>query len=347
MKSMVQTGTIVLSVIILLVVVSLAVFLAQMVHMPGQSFKGELPPLTAAEEESSRLLIKHVQMLAGQIGERNWRTHDNLDLAAQYIEMSLSQLRYSTRTQPFHALGEKYCNVEAEIKGSSRPEEIIVVGAHYDSVTGCPAANDNGSGVAAMLEIARLLAGKTPARTVRFVAFANEEPPFFHTEHMGSSHYARLCKSRGDKVVAMLSLETLGFYSDKPGSQDYPVPFSFIYPNQGNFIAFVGNLHSGELLRESLGFFRKHTDFPSEGVSAPEWIPGIDWSDQLNFWQEGYPGLMITDSAPYRYPHYHTADDTPDKLDYNRTARVVLGLATTIEHLASGEQLRFLGRNKK
>jgi hypothetical protein len=224
-------------------------------------------------------------------------------------------------------------NIEAEIRGA-RPE-IVVIGAHYDSVFGSPGANDNGSGVAALLALARRFAGKPTGQTLRFVAFANEEPPYFQTEQMGSLVYARQCKARGDQISAMISLETMGYFSDAPGSQTYPSlgirPF---YPSTGNFIGFVGNIRSRALLHRAILLFRQQAKLPSEGGALPSFLPGVGWSDQWAFWQCGYPAFMITDTAPFRYPHYHEATDTPDKLDYDRFALVVSGVEKMIAELA-------------
>ena len=195
-------------------------------------------------------------------------------------------------------------------------------------------ANDNGSGVAAMLALARRFA-QTPAQcTLRFVAFVNEEPPYFLSEQMGSFVYAGRCKARGDEISAMISLETIGYFSDAPHSQTYPAPgLGVFYPTVGNFIGFVANVHSRALLRRSIAFFRKHAGVPSEGAALPAFIPGVSWSDQWAFWQHGYPGIMVTDTAPFRYPHYHSATDTPDKLDYDRFTLVVSGMEKVIEGL--------------
>jgi Zn-dependent M28 family amino/carboxypeptidase len=221
-----------------------------------------------------------------------------------------------------------------ELRGSAKPEEIVVIGAHYDSVYGSPGANDNASGVAALVALARAARGKGFARTVRFVAFVNEEPPYFQRGAMGSQHYAKEAKRRGEKVVAMMSLETIGCYSDAAGSQSYPAPFSFFYPTTGNFIGFVGNLGSRRLVRQAIGAFRETTQFPSEGVAAPSFIPGISWSDQWSFWEEGYDGIMVTDTALFRYAEYHTARDRPGILDYERLARVVAGLERVLDTMA-------------
>ena len=171
-------------------------------------------------------------------------------------------------------------------------------------------------------------------RTVRFVLFANEEPPFFQTADMGSLVYAKRCRQRGENIVAMLSVETIGYYSERPGSQQYPPPMGLLYPSTGDFIGFVGNVKSRHLVRELVGSFRRHAQFPSEGAALPGSMTGVSWSDQWAFWQEGYPAVMVTDTAPFRYPYYHHPADTPDRLDYERMARVVDGLRAVLVDLA-------------
>lgn len=185
-----------------------------------------------------------------------------------------------------------------------------------------------------LLELARLLADESLAATVRFVAFVNEEPPYCFTPEMGSRVYAKQATRQDDNIVAMYSLETMGYYTSTPNSQRYPFPFNLFYPDRGNFIGFVGNLSSRKLVRRSVELFRRHTQFPSHGAAAPGWIPGISWSDHSSFWKYGYPALMITDTAPFRYPYYHTPQDTVDKVDYVRLARVVHGVAQMVRELA-------------
>jgi Zn-dependent M28 family amino/carboxypeptidase len=232
------------------------------------------------------------------------------------------------------AEGQTVYNLETAIPGGTQAQEIVLVGGHYDTVPVSPGANDNATGTAAVLELARLLAGQQRARTVRFVAFVNEEAPFFKTDAMGSRAYARRARAGGEQIVAMLSLETMGFFSDVAGSQHYPGPFGLLYPRTGNFIAFVGNIASRALVRRSIAAFRQHTAFPSEGVAAPGWMTGIGWSDHWAFWQEGYPGVMVTDTALFRYAPYHTRADTPDRINYEHMARVVAGLARVVTALA-------------
>ena len=311
-----------------------------MFGMPGRSFHGPLPQMTEDETELRGRLESHVQALAGDIGERNVLTPDALARAEEYIRRAFDGSGYPVAEQTYDIPLEPSLtvrNIEVEISGTAAPGDIVIIGAHYDTVPGCAGANDNTTGMAGVLELARLLSARTMDRTVRLVAFVNEEPPFFRTDLMGSRVYARRCRERDENVGAMLSLETIGFYADEPGSQKYPFPFRHFYPDTGNFVGFVGNLGSRSLTRRAIGAFRESTEFPSEGIAAPGWIPGIGWSDHWSFWREGYPGVMITDTAPFRYPHYHTPQDTPDRIDYDRFTRVVMGVARVVEVLAQAQ----------
>jgi hypothetical protein len=308
-----------------------------MTAMPNSSYSGPFHPLNDHEQQLRGNLRQHVFFIGEKIGERNVWHPQQLEKTAAYIQEVLEDTGFSVSTQTYPAQGITVKNLEAEQRGSSVPEEIVIIGAHYDSVIGSPGANDNASGIGCILEVARLIAGQKLKRTVRVVAFVNEEPPFFQTSLMGSRVSASRSRQRNEKIVAMLSIETIGYYSDTPGSQHYPFPFSFFYPNTGNFIGFVGNLASRNLLRKVMASFRRHTAFPSEGVAAPGWITGIGWSDQWSFWKEGYPGVMVTDTAPYRYPFYHTIQDTPDKINYDHLARVVAGIARVVTEIAEAE----------
>jgi Zn-dependent M28 family amino/carboxypeptidase len=291
-----------------------------------------MKPLTGEERALAARLRQHVEAIASR--EHNFLKAAELEAAAQYVEQALAGTGRPVATQRFLSGPVEVRNIEVEIRGGTLASEIIIVGAHYDSVVGAPGANDNGSGVAAVIELARLIAAEQPARTLRFVAFVNEEPPFYHSEEMGSRHYARRSKERGERIRAMFSLETIGYYSDAPGSQRYPFPLGFFYPSTGNFVAFVSNLSSRSLLHEAIASFRRQAGIPSEAVAAPAWIPGVDWSDHWSFGREGWPALMVTDTALYRYPHYHAPEDTPDKVDYERLARLVTGLRAMLRDLA-------------
>ena len=278
--------------------------------MPGRSYSGPLPRLTSEEGALVVRLRTHVQSLAR--AERN----QDLETPARYIEKALGERAAS---HYFESAGRRVRNIEA---GTGD----IVVGAHYDTVPGSPGADDNASGVAVLIELAAMLRH----RSIRFVAFANEEAPYFLGPEMGSFVYAR---ERGAGVKAMFSLEMLGYYRDAPGSQTYPAPLGLFYPDRADFIAFVGDLGALGLVRKSIGAFRRNAKFPSEGLAAPSIIPGVSWSDHWSFRKHGYPAVMVTDTAFYRYPHYHLPSDTPEKLDYERMARVTLGLAAMLKDL--------------
>jgi hypothetical protein len=311
--------------------VAAAALLWYMIAMPGRSWSGALPALTGEDRRLAERLREHVQAIASKPHHR-WAPAE-LEAAAVYIEERLRAAGHAVQREEFRSTGAVVRNLFVEERGARRPGEIVVVGAHYDAVVGAPGANDNGSGVAAVLELARAAREWRPDRTWRFALFVNEEPPFFQTAEMGSRVHAERARERGERIVAMYSLETIGWYSDAPGSQHYPFPFSWFYPDRGNFLAFVANLASRDLVHQTIATFRAAAQFPSEGVAAPGWIPGVDWSDQWAFWRAGVPALMITDTALYRYPHYHTAQDTPDKVDYERLARVVRELERTFRAL--------------
>ncbi len=305
--------------------------------MPGRSFRGSLPELASHQAALRTRLETHVDILASRIGERNMHRYPKLVRAAQYIEDSFSQFGYRPESQTFMVAARPVRNVEVELTGHSRRDQIVVVGAHYDSVRGSPGANDNATGVAALLELARTLVTQRLSRTVRFVAFANEEPPYFYTRAMGSRRYAERSAERGERVVAMLSLETIGYYTEAARSQRYPFPLSFFYPDTGNFVGFVGNRRSASLVKRAVASFRRHAAFPSEVLAAPSWLRGVSWSDHGSFWEIGVPAIMVTDTALYRYVEYHTNADLPRVIDYGCFARVVDGLASVVVDLSKHE----------
>jgi Zn-dependent M28 family amino/carboxypeptidase len=290
--------------------------------------------VSALPEDLARSLRAHVEMLAGTIGERNVFRPQGLAAARDYIETTWRAQGYEVGAQEYEARGVRCANLEVSRTGAGRAGEIILLGAHYDSVRACPGANDNGSGVAALLEIARRFAALAPALTVRFVAFVNEEPPFFMTRRQGSAVYAKAARRRGDDIRLMVSLETLGYYSNAPGSQRYPPLFRFLYPDRGDFLGLVSDLRSRGVMRRVARVFRDRTDFPLQHTATLRWVPGVAWSDHLPFWRQGYRALMVTDTAFYRYRHYHTAQDTPDKLAYPAFGRATEALGTCFAALA-------------
>lgn len=295
-------------------------------------------------------LLTHLNHLALDIGERNLSNPGSLEASARYIEEIFAQTGLEPQRQQFNFEGTNFANVEVlvpcsntgtsaehqatnETQVSKETQETIVIGAHYDTVKDSPGANDNGTGIAAILALAHILKDCQPKRNIRLVAFANEESPYFAGDGMGSLNYARACKARGERVVAMYSLETMGYFSKEPGSQKYPPGVSG-YPSTGNFIAFVANIKSTALLEETKMIFQEQSSFPFQTIAAPESTPGVSLSDHMCFWQMDYPAIMVTDTAPFRYPYYHTAEDTPDKVDLDMFTELVDNLGKTFAALA-------------
>ncbi|MFZ5890574.1 MAG: M28 family peptidase [Myxococcota bacterium] len=319
------------------VLTAIAAAVAFSTSMPGSSYSGQRPKSTPALRELEARLRGHVATLATQIGARNVDRPEKLIAAREYIRSVLTPLETNTARlslEDLDAAGRGAQNIIFEVSGRSQ-SAIVVVGAHYDSAHASPGANDNASGVAATLELASSLSRTPASKRVRFVFFANEEPPFFKTPGMGSRTNAESARRRNDSIEAMLAIETIGFYSELEGSQKYPWPIGLMYPSRGNFVGFVGDLGSRSLVRTAIAAFRTAIEFPSEGAALPATFPGVDWSDHWSFRQAGYPAIMITDTAIYRDPNYHRVSDGADQLDYDALARVTTGLEAVVRRLAA------------
>jgi hypothetical protein len=305
------------------------------VMVPGRSHVGPLPDVTEPQLSLKSRLENGVRMLSETIGERNVQHLENLRRTESFLTQSLVASGYSVARQTYKTWDQEVANLEVERLGQKWPEQILIVGAHYDSFFGTVGANDNASGTAVLLAMADALSRKTLDRTVRFVFFVNEEPPHFQTEKMGSVVYAKRCKERDENIIGAIALDGVGYYSDEANSQHYPFPFSLMYPSTGNFVAVVGDTSSSALTNQVVQAFRKHTKFPSEGAAIPAFVQGAGWSDHWSFWQQGYQGVMITDTLPFRYAHYHKTTDTSDQLNYEKMARVTEGIVAVIEELAN------------
>jgi Zn-dependent M28 family amino/carboxypeptidase len=275
-------------------------------------------------------LTRHVDWLAGVIGPRHLSKPAAFAAAAEFVERELADAGYAVSRQTYLAGGQQVANIVAELSGGKKKDEIVIVGAHYDTIETTPGADDNASAVAVMIEVARRMCQLQPARTVRFVGFACEELPYFHTGDMGSQVYARVCRTLGERIRGMLCLEMVGYYSTGPGSQQVPpaIPriFHGVLPKQGDFLAAVANLRSVRLLRRFRRGFKRAVRFPLFSIALPEAITEIRFSDNSSFWDRGYSALMLTDTSFYRNPHYHLPSDTPDTLDYERMAKVTIGV---------------------
>ncbi len=300
-------------------------------YWPLYGHSGPLPPETAEESALSKRLFEHVTAVAS--APHNTYHPDALEAAARYIERQLETLGLTIERQEFVAAGQKVRNIHTMVGQPGAGKPTFIVGAHYDSDGIAPGANDNGSGVAALLELARALKGYQPKRhLLRLVFFVNEEMPHFGTDTMGSVQFARMIVPK-EPVRGMISLETIGAFSDKPGTQTFPMPLGLVYRDTADFISFVGTPRARSLVHEALGSFRRHTQFPTIGGVAHAYIKGVTWSDHASFDVQGVPAIMITDTALFRYPHYHKATDTPDKIDYGRLARVTKGIERMVREI--------------
>jgi Zn-dependent M28 family amino/carboxypeptidase len=280
-------------------------------------------------------LAAHVRMLAETFVPRNESHPENLDRAAAYIRSHFAEAGGRVEDQPFEIGGRTYRNVIAHFGPATR--ERIVVGAHYDAAGPLPGADDNASGVAGLLELARLLGEAPPPAHVELVAYTLEEPPFFAGPTMGSAFHVRSLKKKGVRVRAMICLEMIGYFTDEPGSQQFPHPaLRFVYPSTGNFIAVVGRIGQGSLAGRIKRRMRRAAALPVHSINAPRWLPGVDFSDHKNYWAAGWDAVMITDTAFFRNDNYHSAADTPDTLDYERMALVVQGLHAAVTAEAKG-----------
>lgn len=280
----------------------------------------------------------HVDRLAGLVGPRHVGRLDALNAAATLVERELSSAGEPIERQTYSAGNVEVTNLILERRGTRRPDEIVILGAHYDTVRETPGADDNASAVAVLLEVAKALHGQAFDRTVRFVAFTCEEPPHFYMDTMGSATYARRCRQRNENIVAMLCLEMVGYFRDEPGSQrlppDIPRILQPMFPKRGNFLAAVGNIPSWRLCWSFRRGFKKATMLPLYSICLPERVNAIRLSDNSSFWDQGYPALMLTDTSFLRNPNYHLPSDTPEKLDYARMAEVTIGVASAVARLA-------------
>lgn len=307
-----------------------------MMSMPGVMLNSPALPLNEQEKTLISRLKSHVEFLSEQVGERHFQMSGTLNASAEYIQEQFTSFGYQAVLEEFQGQDQTYKNVYVEIAGKKTDNQVLIIGAHYDSVWLSPGADDNASGIAVLLETARLLMDKKLQRTVRWVAFVNEESPFYATEQMGSLVHAKNATDRGEKITGMISLEMLGYYDDSDHSQAYPFPLKYFYPHRGNFVAFVGNLTSRQFLRDSLGYFRSSERFPATGLVAPEFlVPDIRRSDNYAFWQYGINAFMITDTANFRNPYYHTGIDLPETLNYEYMSLVTTSLSSMIESLAN------------
>lgn len=279
----------------------------------------------------------HVDRMAGLIGPRTLQRPKTIVATTGYISGQWRTMGYEVAEEHYDAIGDRATNLIVQQVGNKRNNQIVLLGAHYDTVPTTPGADDNASAVAVMLEVSRLLKDHQGKRTMRYVAFACEEPPYFNFDCMGSQNHARICRSRGDDIVGMLCLEMVGYFTDQPQSQRIPLAIPKMlhrfFPKRGDFLAAVGDLKSWRLGWAFRRGFKRATQLPLFSIQLPQRVREIRLSDNSSFWDQGYPALMLTDTSFLRNPHYHLESDTPETLDYARMTEVTIGVAAAMKRL--------------
>jgi Zn-dependent M28 family amino/carboxypeptidase len=282
-------------------------------------------------------LKRHVHTLC-EIGPRGLFAQERLHAATHYICQELNDMGYTVGLEPVECPDGLSHNVIAEFPGSETPNNVWLAGAHYDTVATTPGADDNASAVAILLEMAREFAERQGKETLRFVFFTNEEMPYFSTKSQGAMVHAAGCQEQGEKIQLMASLEMLGYYSNEPGSQKYPIGVGKGLPDTGNFVAFVGTKKNTERLNSLVSVFKANTHVPTQMLATPIWTPSLIRSDHFAFVLHKMPAVLITDTADFRNPNYHSENDTPNTLNYTIMAGVTLGLVEAFAGMAQADQ---------
>jgi Zn-dependent M28 family amino/carboxypeptidase len=322
--------------ILFLIIIILAAFWIYSVLKIRFTPSVTIPGPESATDGNIQQLHAHIEQLSVVIGSRNLYEYDKIEAAKKYIVTCLRNFGYNPTLQKYIYKEKEFSNIIVTINGIRNPDETVIVGAHYDTALGTPGADDNASAVAVLLEMCRLLKGFSPGRTLKLVFFVNEEPPSFMTENMGSYVYAREAKARNENITAMVCLEMVGYFGDTKGGQTFPLPLmNLIYSSIPNFIAVVGNISSRSLIAQVKQSFGEGSRIPVETLTAVSFVPGVNFSDHRSFWKMGYPAVMITDTAFYRNPNYHTETDTIDTLDFNKMSDLLKGVIQAAKDLTN------------
>ncbi|MDI6776756.1 MAG: M28 family peptidase [Syntrophales bacterium] len=311
----------------LLVIIILVAFLIYGLVKIRLTTSISLPKPDSAKNEDVHRLYAHVEHISTHIGSRSILEYTKLEATKRYIVSCLESFGYVPTLQNYTYGGKVYSNVIVSMKGEKYPDETVIIGAHYDTVFDTPGADDNASAVAILLEMCRILKDYSPKKTLKLIFFVLEEPPLFRSEYMGSYIYAADAKARNENITAMLSLEMLGYYTDQKGGQMFPLPLmGLMYPSTPNFIGVVGNLKSKRLVERVKNYLLEGSSVPVVSLSTFSFVPGVDFSDHRSFWKMGYPAVMITDTAFYRNPNYHSERDTINTLNFDKMSDLLKGL---------------------
>lgn len=320
---------------VLLLLALCAGFVWYLTDVPGTKAIGGPAAPTSEEEDLRDALKDHVVHLSRDIGSRSNSDPSRIASAAAYVEDALRRTGLEIRRETIEASGRSGLNLIAEQRGASRPSEIVLVGSHLDSPRNSPGADCNASGVAAAIELAKRLSSNSSERTLRFAFFTFSESPFAGTDGQGAYQHAKKCAEKQEQIVAAILLEGLGSFSDAAGSQSVPFPYTAAYPDKGDFVAFLSDIASRDLLRDVVGRFRASSRMPSEGCAIPGMYPGFSGTDAAAISRAGFPAVLVTDTGIERNPEYGRPSDTHDRLDYERMARATLGVETIVAGFAS------------
>ncbi|MFN0008966.1 MAG: M28 family peptidase [Planctomycetota bacterium] len=323
---------IIVCVLVLLGALALGLFYCS--NMPGQSPPTSTAALTPEESEISENLQTGCEELAHLIGQRNTIRMQGLDRSREFIARRLGRSNLRLKETAFTSRGEHSVNLEVQIEGTSAKDQILVVGAHYDTASYSPGAGDNASGVVMLLEIARLIAARPHERTIQLVFFDRGSGRFAGTDDTGSYAWATEAKRQNMKIAAMISIDSIGMYLDEPGSQGGPFPLNLCYPDQGNFVFFAGDFGSRQLVQACVQNLRTQGGVPCEGITLPGFLPWLAHSDHYPFAQNDWPSLIVTDTGPMRNTEQGEMTDTFDRLNYPRMAMVTSRLVKLIERLS-------------
>ena len=284
----------------------------------------------------TKRMYRDVEFLTSVYPPRNHRNYESLEEAASYIEAEFQELDCTVENQYFEVNGRRYRNVIASFNTGRKKR--LIIGAHYDVFGETPGADDNASAVAGLLECARLFDAQQPDVGYRldFVAYCLEEPPFFRTPDMGSAVHARSLLPVRQDIIGMLCLEMIGYYSDKPGSQDIPLKdMRKNFPDRGNFIIVAGRSHQKAFADRVTALIREKCSVAAYTVTDPRVNELLELSDHLNYWNCGFNAVMVNDTSMLRNKNYHEEEDTIDKLDFEKMAEVANGCCHAISNIGN------------
>lgn len=321
-------------IVVALLLVAVTGGIVHMFEVGEAPYVGPFQALTPAERVIEPHLRENLEFFTLQIGARSLNRAGTLDKAAEEIEHRLRRMGYDPKAQEFTASGRAVHNIIVDHPTSRKSGKVVLVGTHYDSYRSSPGAHANGTAVVALLEIARIMKGKSVPFRLRFAFLVNGEQPYQGTRDSGAVNYAQFAEREGENISFALLIDSLGYFSDEPGSQHFPFPMSMGYPGEANFLTAFGAVDERETVRRFTEAWNRTCKFPLESGSLPFWFPGVPTGDHAAFSSQDIPALLLSDTGTYRHKDSGTRYDLHTRIDYPRLARVVKGIADVIPSLA-------------